>query len=492
MSLFQFGFKNKENVIHKENINTKGNSTKGNTSMHSTKGSSSVSTKKTLSLHTKTDATKSITTTYSSSIIVSNCGNGVVYGNGNVFGDGVVFNDINVNSNQCSGVISNVFDLTNDHNENDDEEDDDDDEEDDSDDDDDDSDDDDYDSDDDSEVPISKRPSLNSQRISEQPRPLQPQQSQTSSLAQRPASQPTYQSHQPTYQSHQPTYQSHQPIHQTQLSSSTAYSSIQSKPALAASHEDDADEDEWEAMGKNVKNWNCNKIRQKISEFLATKEMTQTKFLSEIGGVNSNSFQRFMKLRGPYTGSDNGTYSGSIRFFNMREKAEKVAKASLTTAEKKRKREEAGAKKSSNKAAVSNILTLISGISLPPIDRNLPVQSSFMQYGDFPVYDTCDDVRKKALEFIQLQGETTTSFLRMIDVNSKSWKSFMEFRGSNSMSLYCQKGAGNSAYPKAYAFFEKLRIARNEPKTQKRIKFEAENPNGYSLKHENEKSFLWR
>ena len=468
MSLFQFGF-------NKENINIKVNTTKVNT----TKGSSSVST--------KADATKSITTT--NRIIVSN------------YGNGIVFNGINVNSNQCNGVISNVFDLTNDHNENDDDEDDDDDdeeeeEEDDSDDDDDDdeddSDDDDYESDDDSKVPISKRPSLNSQRISEQPRPSQPQQSQTSSLAQHPASLPTYQSHQPTYQSHQPTYQSYQSIQQTQLSSSTAYSSIQSnKPALVTSHED-ADEDEWEAMGKNVKNWNCNKIRQKISEFLATKEMTQTKFLSEIGGVNSNSFQRFMKLRGPFTGSDNGTYWGSIRFFNMREKAEKVAKASLTTAEKKRKREENGAKKSSNKAAVSNILTLISGISLPPIDRNQPNQLGTMQYGDFPVYDTCDDVRKKALEFIQSQGETTTSFLRMIDVNSKSWKSFMEFRGSNSMSLYCQKGAGNSAYPKAYAFFEKLRIARNEPKTQKRIKFEAENPNGYSLKHENEKSYVWR
>ena len=29
--------------------------------------------------------------------------------------------------------------------------------------------------------------------------------------------------------------------------------------------------------------WNCNKIRKMIAEFLATKEMTQTEFLKQIG-----------------------------------------------------------------------------------------------------------------------------------------------------------------------------------------------------------------
>jgi len=236
-------------------------------------------------------------------------------------------------------------------------------------------------------------------------------------------------------------------------------------------------------MGKNVKDWNCNKIRKMILEFLATKEMTQSKFLSEIGNVNSNSFQRFMKLRGPFTGIDNGTYRGAITFFNMRAKVQKDTKANLSSEEKKRKREVDKVSKSSKKAAVSDVLQLIQGVTLPRIVVEADSSISEKNYGEFPVYDSCDDVRKKSLEFIA-NGTKTAAFLRLIDVNPKSWNSFMEFRGGGDV-VYCQPGAGNTAYPKAYAFFEKIRIANNIAKSQKRIQFEAQFPNGYSLKHDN-------
>lgn len=61
----------------------------------------------------------------------------------------------------------------------------------------------------------------------------------------------------------------------------------------------------------------CDAIRKKINMFLATKEMTQTEFLRQIGGVNSNSFQRFMKLKGAYSGSDNGTYRGAVELSSL-------------------------------------------------------------------------------------------------------------------------------------------------------------------------------
>jgi len=69
--------------------------------------------------------------------------------------------------------------------------------------------------------------------------------------------------------------------------------------------QDDEDEEE-KLLSKYMDKWNCNLMRRKIQEYLATKEMTQTKFLETIGRVNSNSFGNFMKLKGPYTGINNG------------------------------------------------------------------------------------------------------------------------------------------------------------------------------------------
>lgn len=49
--------------------------------------------------------------------------------------------------------------------------------------------------------------------------------------------------------------------------------------------EDDDDEQE-KVYNTYREKWNCNLMRRKIQEFLATKEMSQTKFLETIGDVN--------------------------------------------------------------------------------------------------------------------------------------------------------------------------------------------------------------
>jgi hypothetical protein len=51
----------------------------------------------------------------------------------------------------------------------------------------------------------------------------------------------------------------------------------------------DHDDEHWDELVQRA-NVRPNMLRLKINELLATKEMTQTKFLSEIGGVNPNSF----------------------------------------------------------------------------------------------------------------------------------------------------------------------------------------------------------
>lgn len=41
-------------------------------------------------------------------------------------------------------------------------------------------------------------------------------------------------------------------------------------------------------------------------------------FLEHIGGVNSNSYGRFMKSRGRMGGAENGTYTGAYAFFEKK------------------------------------------------------------------------------------------------------------------------------------------------------------------------------
>ena len=93
---------------------------------------------------------------------------------------------------------------------------------------------------------------------------------------------------------------------------------------------------------------------------------------------------------------------------------------------------------------------------------------------DHGVYDTCDAVRKKSLEFMVQNAMSKAAFLREIGgVNSNSWLRFStnksQFKGHN-------PGAGNSAYPKAYYFLEKVRIARGGKKGKARLDAEAKYP----------------
>ncbi|VDC06241.1 unnamed protein product [Peniophora sp. CBMAI 1063] len=62
----------------------------------------------------------------------------------------------------------------------------------------------------------------------------------------------------------------------------------------------------------------CNDIRRKIRALLQEPGFKVTHWLKEIGNVNSNSYQRFMKQSGPYGGADNSTYYCAYVYFEKR------------------------------------------------------------------------------------------------------------------------------------------------------------------------------
>jgi len=62
----------------------------------------------------------------------------------------------------------------------------------------------------------------------------------------------------------------------------------------------------------------CNEIRRKIDHLLTEPGFKITRWLEEIGGVNNNSYQRFMKETGPDGGAGIEIYRPAYTYFEQR------------------------------------------------------------------------------------------------------------------------------------------------------------------------------
>ncbi|RUP45008.1 hypothetical protein BC936DRAFT_148735 [Jimgerdemannia flammicorona] len=89
-------------------------------------------------------------------------------------------------------------------------------------------------------------------------------------------------------------------------------------------------------------------------------------------------------------------------------------------------------------------------------------QENFDQNGNIKIYDSCDVVRNKINNLLRdraVDGVTAAAFCRVLGV----------------------AGAESSLYHFAYAFFERLRVMENRPKTATRLEGEKEWPDGRPL-----------
>ncbi|KAJ3114604.1 hypothetical protein HK100_001605, partial [Physocladia obscura] len=181
---------------------------------------------------------------------------------------------------------------------------------------------------------------------------------------------------------------------------------------------------------------NCDQLRRRINAFLATKSMTQ-----KAHSTNSNSFRRF---KGTMTGINSALFGSGNWFFEC-----------LDVAEKQTKQE---AKKEAKRNPKSNSSSSSSDV-IPSASSSKKSAATFLE----------------KIAAVSLSMKSKSAFLFALEnVNSSSLGSFLAQRGP-------EAGHGIVAYHrKAYAFFEKKRIAFNEPKTPKRIKNETEYPDGFS------------
>ncbi|KAI0732278.1 hypothetical protein C8Q72DRAFT_882335 [Fomitopsis betulina] len=95
--------------------------------------------------------------------------------------------------------------------------------------------------------------------------------------------------------------------------------------------------------------------------------------------------------------------------------------------------------------------------------------------GSVPVYDDCNDIRRKIRALQQTPGFKITHWFEKIGkINNNSYQRFMKATGPTG-------GAEDGTYYAAYVYFEKVRIAEGKKKTPKRIHVEDEHLNGLPL-----------
>ncbi|RGP81221.1 hypothetical protein FLONG3_603 [Fusarium longipes] len=203
----------------------------------------------------------------------------------------------------------------------------------------------------------------------------------------------------------------------------------------------------------------CGSIRTKMKKLFDSGIMTQADFCRQTG-ANSNSLNNFLKAKGPYGGSGSCVWRNAYNWFKQRE----VAGLKMPNPKKRNTegQKKTGADGTTSKAASS----AKAATGLPDIsDIHLPYE----EIDDVPIYNDCDEIRRKINAHLRTSNVTQTQFCRDLyaqfkapkfkGIQTKQLSDFRSAEGSNA-------GAKSSVYYAAYVYFEKLRIAQGKPVTQ--------------------------
>lgn len=207
----------------------------------------------------------------------------------------------------------------------------------------------------------------------------------------------------------------------------------------------------------------CNAIRRKIRNWIDSGAQKVGEFQKTIG-VSGKSYNSFMNRTGTWDGENTDTYIKAHLFFKKRELQGLPLKANKP----KKAKTAASAKALEEVLDVSNV-------------DPLPGEAD----GTVPIYDTCDEIRKKIRPMLAKEGMTQAAFIRALNKNLPEGKSVSPanmryFMGRKGV----RDGNTNITFYAAYVFFEKKRIQAGKPKTQFRQKMEkAWGNKGFDIEH---------
>ena len=227
---------------------------------------------------------------------------------------------------------------------------------------------------------------------------------------------------------------------------------VQSAPAQAGTKKRKSDgpppmdPDEIDLDGVPM-DWNANQVRTRIRSYLNSGEMKVGEFQTKLG-VSSKGYGEFMKQSGPTKGTGSDTYFAAFEFFKKREIA------GVKMPRKKAKNDD--------KSTAENDKYDVSSIHLDG-EKDESV----------PIFDTCDEVRRKINAHLRTASTTNAAFVRQIaqtfsnpgDVAAPHLRRFLDQKGPT-------KGGDNPVFYAGYVYFEKLRVKNKKPKSKKRQEME--------------------
>ncbi|WZH40319.1 uncharacterized protein QYS62_001251 [Fusarium acuminatum] len=221
----------------------------------------------------------------------------------------------------------------------------------------------------------------------------------------------------------------------------------------------DSDDERLESLGGET----CNSIRRKIRNWIDSGAQKVGEFQKTIG-VSSKAYGSFMNRTGTWDGEGTDTFAKAHRFFKKRELQGLPLKANKP----KKAKTAASAKATEEFLDVSNV-------------DPLPGEAD----GTVPVYDTCNEIRKKIRPVLAKDGITQAAFIRALNKNLPEGKSVSAanlryFMGRKGV----RDGNTNITFYAAYVFFEKKRLQAGKPKTKFRVDMEnAWGPKGFDIEH---------
>lgn len=210
---------------------------------------------------------------------------------------------------------------------------------------------------------------------------------------------------------------------------------------------------------------NCDQVRRKINRALDAGIITKTHLAQEIG-VSAKSLSGFLREHGRDKGSGFSSYYAAWEYFKKLEKVGyKIPNKAAAVKKQKQADSADGAEAESGRVDVSDI--------------HLEGEET----DEVPVYDTCDEVRRKIDAYLKRPGVTMAQFCRDIHAQwfgegrpaSIQSSQLSRFRGMKG----ARAGATSSVFYGAYVFFEKMRLKEKKPKTKHRLDMEEVWPEGF-------------
>lgn len=201
--------------------------------------------------------------------------------------------------------------------------------------------------------------------------------------------------------------------------------------------------------------------------------------------VGNHSYNRFIHQEGPIKGTQSDVYMEAFAYFKKRE----IAGIPLPTANSKRANTDSSSKKdhkNGEKESESSPKGKTSSSSSGPNKDFLHIGLPGEPTDSVPVYDTCDDVRRKVSAWLREPKVTQAQFCRDLHAQmhtdekkgaSVSANSLQSFRGHSGP----VEGGDSKVFYAAYVFFEKKRVAEGKAKTKKREEVEKVWPGGVDL-----------